>query len=276
MNLFIELFCAPDEATQNERTFISFLKAQLELSYSHHNFGVTELAQAMKISPVHLHRKVVSLIGYTPGKLILTYRLQMAARLLKNGGEPVKNIAWLTGFDSHANFCRCFSKAAQVNPSAYRDMYGCLHNNPSPKWKIPMSRNGALTLLQHITQYPWLRQLFIITISDHTAAIRPVKELAAQINTTASTLGRKLKSIYGVSPHRFMRDLKLQYAAELLQNPSYNIAEVALTASFFDHPHFCRSFKKAFGDFPSSYKKGTDIEKPVFWLMNELMIEIVK
>ncbi len=70
---------------------------------------------------------------------------------------------------------------------------------------------------------------------------------------------RKLfKSETGVTPHRFLSDIRLQAAAERLgfsESEDVSIAEVGRLCGFHDPLYFSRAFRKKFGLSPSQYQK---------------------
>ncbi|MBS7564771.1 AraC family transcriptional regulator [Mucilaginibacter sp. Bleaf8] len=257
-----------------ENAFVTLLKVNIESNYRDANFGVVELAGLMQMSTSSLARKVSEITGCAPAKLILEHRLQMACYLLSKSDEPVKNIAWLTGFHAHASFSRCFTKAYNMSPSEYREAQD-INKHWAVYWRVPISMPEAIVLLNHARQYSWLHKLLIFALSEKHNHTESIPQLCKLLNTTPSTLNRKLKGLYPITSAKLIRDLRLQYASELLCS-SATITEAAVTAGFFDHSHFCHSFKNAFGTFPSLYKLKDKGEMPVSWLKNNLLEEMVK
>ena len=67
---------------------------------------------------------------------------------------------------------------------------------------------------------------------------------------------RKLfKQVYGISPLKYIKNLKLERAKELILTGDYTINEVATLSGFFDDSYFGREFKKEFGQSPSKFIK---------------------
>lgn len=70
---------------------------------------------------------------------------------------------------------------------------------------------------------------------------------------------RKLfKNETGVTPHRFLSDIRLQAAAERLgfsESDGVSIAEVGRLCGFHDPLYFSRAFRKKYGLSPSQYQK---------------------
>ncbi len=65
---------------------------------------------------------------------------------------------------------------------------------------------------------------------------------------------RKFKRFSGLTPHRFVLQSRVRKAQQLIEN-GMPLADVALTAGFFDQSHFTKCFKKAVGLTPLEYKQ---------------------
>ena len=65
----------------------------------------------------------------------------------------------------------------------------------------------------------------------------------------------KVKGLTGENPSVFFKRYKLNRAAQLLKERSYNISEIADMTGFSTLSHFSTSFKKQFGVSPSEYMK---------------------
>lgn len=77
-----------------------------------------------------------------------------------------------------------------------------------------------------------------------------VSEFATQLNTSRSSLQRKIKAELNVSPTEFIRDIRLKRAIELMKSGTYNIDEIGLLAGFNSTSYFIRIFKKKYGKTP--------------------------
>ncbi len=65
---------------------------------------------------------------------------------------------------------------------------------------------------------------------------------------------------FGVTPHQYLNNKRLQIAAETLVNCSDTVADIAVMCGFRDPLYFSRMFKKKYGISPSHYvrmKQGT-------------------
>lgn len=73
------------------------------------------------------------------------------------------------------------------------------------------------------------------------------------MNMTQSTLYRKLKSLTGMSPNEFIRDVRIKKACMLLQRSDLQVSDVAYMVGFTDPKYFSLIFKKEKGMSPTKY-----------------------
>ncbi|MFV0471338.1 MAG: two-component regulator propeller domain-containing protein [Paludibacteraceae bacterium] len=79
-------------------------------------------------------------------------------------------------------------------------------------------------------------------------------EFATDMASAKSTLHRKLKSLTGLSPGEFIRNIRLKHAARMLENNTGTISEIAFAVGFNDPKYFSRCFKNEFGMTPKEYQ----------------------
>jgi YesN/AraC family two-component response regulator len=80
-----------------------------------------------------------------------------------------------------------------------------------------------------------------------------VEMLAADVGLSRSQLHRRMKELTGISVGEYIRNLRLQQAAKLLQTGDVNISQVAYVVGFSTPAHFTVAFKKYYGVTPSEY-----------------------
>jgi AraC-like DNA-binding protein len=73
-------------------------------------------------SKFHFIRLFKSIYGKTPHQYLTTVRIEKAQQLLRNG-QSVKEVCFLTGFDSATTFSGLFTKLAGKTPSQYSSYY---------------------------------------------------------------------------------------------------------------------------------------------------------
>ena len=80
-----------------------------------------------------------------------------------------------------------------------------------------------------------------------------VERLTEEVCISRAQLHRKMKEIAGVSTGEFIRNLRLQQAARLIEEGKVNITQVAYAVGFNNQTHFSTVFKKHFGMTPTEY-----------------------
>ena len=81
------------------------------------------------------------------------------------------------------------------------------------------------------------------------------KRLAKKVNVTESRLRQLFITETGMSPTEYLRDLRLERAAELLANSLMSIKEIGEQVGIRDKSHFTKYFKEKFGITPSDYRR---------------------
>ncbi len=82
-----------------------------------------------------------------------------------------------------------------------------------------------------------------------------VEDFAGSLNMSSSQLNRKLNALVDQPAGNFIRSVRLQRSAELLNQTDKPIAEICYDVGFNDQAYFSRVFKKQFGKSPSAFRK---------------------
>lgn len=82
-----------------------------------------------------------------------------------------------------------------------------------------------------------------------------IDRFALDMAYSKSTLYRKLKSITGLTPSSFIRNVRLEHASSLLLIDMATISEIAFLVGFNDPKYFSKCFKDKYGMIPSEFKK---------------------
>jgi AraC-like DNA-binding protein len=82
-----------------------------------------------------------------------------------------------------------------------------------------------------------------------------LEELASAVGTGPFALLRAFRAAYGMPPHAYLTNLRVQRAREML-DAGLRPAEVAIRAGFTDQPHLTRHFKRIVGVPPGAYVLG--------------------
>ncbi|RXK86081.1 hybrid sensor histidine kinase/response regulator transcription factor [Filimonas effusa] len=82
-----------------------------------------------------------------------------------------------------------------------------------------------------------------------------IDDLARKANLSRRLFFSKVKSLSGLAPVEFVREVRLNYAAELIRTQQYRIKEVVYMVGFSDVRYFAQCFKKTFGMTPMQYRE---------------------
>lgn len=112
------------EMPVREVAFLERIKQVVQERLASPEFGVDSLAEACDMSRSQLERKLVALVGETPGSLIRRIRLERAAQLLSTSGSQVKQVAASVGYRSVNHFSEAFRGMFGHLPSEHGDRAG--------------------------------------------------------------------------------------------------------------------------------------------------------
>lgn len=81
-----------------------------------------------------------------------------------------------------------------------------------------------------------------------------IDDFANKLLLSRTVFYRKLKSIVGLTPVDFIRDIRIKRAVQLIDSGRFNISQVAYMTGFNDPKYFSKCFKKQMGATPTEYK----------------------
>lgn len=99
--------------------------------------------------------------------------------------------------------------------------------------------------LQHVLDYVDARLEGEIALS----------ELATVAGSSMHHFARLFKQSTGSAPHQYVLQQRLERAASLLRSTRLTIAEIAHRCGFSDQSHLANSFKRRFGQSPSTFRR---------------------
>jgi AraC-like DNA-binding protein len=82
-----------------------------------------------------------------------------------------------------------------------------------------------------------------------------IQDLARAVNLSSGRLAHLFKSEIGVSPQRYLNNVRLKKAKELLESGMLSVKEIAAEIGFPNVSSFCRSFRACYGTTPREYRK---------------------
>ena len=85
--------------------------------------------------------------------------------------------------------------------------------------------------------------------------------LSAMVFLSPGYLSAVFKEETGVTLNRFIREVRMKKAKELLETTNMKISGIAKEVGFSNNSYFCRSFREFFGDTPEACRKGTEADE---------------
>jgi len=85
--------------------------------------------------------------------------------------------------------------------------------------------------------------------------------LAALCGKSTVYFRKTFTAVFGISPMKYLGDLRIRKAKQLLTSDYSSIGQIAQSVGFGSIYHFSKTFKNSVGVAPSEYKKGTDRRK---------------
>lgn len=93
----------------------------------------------------------------------------------------------------------------------------------------------------------------------------PGPQIAARLGQSQRQLERDFRAVYGLSPGRFYRHLRLNRAHRLLQQTTMSVTEVAVASGFASAEHFSRAYRAQFG-LPPTQDRQLTTSAPASWV----------
>ena len=111
--------CRPDQARWPAEELVHQTQTYMK---DHRSEPLTlgRIAEALHISPYHLHRVFKRVTGLTPMAYLVKHRLTVAQQLLTDTELTMTDVGATVGFTSSAHFSTVFRKEFGQSPTAYR------------------------------------------------------------------------------------------------------------------------------------------------------------
>jgi AraC family transcriptional regulator len=84
-----------------------------------------------------------------------------------------------------------------------------------------------------------------------------VADLAKEAGMSRFHFSRRFREVTGRSPYRYLCDVRLERAAEMLRRGRHGVTEVALSVGLADPGRFARMFRERFGKSPSQWARAS-------------------
>ncbi len=92
-------------------------------------------------------------------------------------------------------------------------------------------------------------------LHEHFAETLNFADVAHQMGMSQRTLNRRFKMATGMSPGRYLQQLRLEQARELLRDSNLPIAEIAIAVGYQDIGYFSTLFREHMAQSPTAYRQ---------------------
>lgn len=82
-----------------------------------------------------------------------------------------------------------------------------------------------------------------------------VDQLVSYFSLSRTNFFHKLKSLTGMAPIMYIKEMRMRKAAELIKENQYTMSEIAYMVGFSDPHYFSKSFKSYWGMTSTEYAK---------------------
>jgi len=94
-------------------------------------------------------------------------------------------------------------------------------------------------------------------ILDNVDSQITTEDISKEVNYSEAYIMRVFKKKFGLSPHAFLVNQKINRAKnKLLNSKNQDISQLAVEVGFYDQSHFTNTFKRYFSLTPKQYQKG--------------------
>ena len=119
---------------------------------------------------------------------------------------------------------------------------------PLPTGLAPNEQSGRQTYDRRLL-------LVLMLVEDNMRRQLIIRDLATAVNLSSGRLAHLFKSEVGVSPQRYLNNIRMEKAKELLEDGVLSGKEIAAEVGIPNPSRFRRSFKSRYGTTPKEYRK---------------------
>jgi AraC family transcriptional regulator len=102
----------------------------------------------------------------------------------------------------------------------------------------------------------WQQRVVTTFIEEHLAEQIPLATLASLIRLSTYYFCRAFKQSFGVPPHRYHTERRMEQAKLMLAGRRQSVTEIGMTLGFSETSSFTAAFRKVTGQPPTGYQRG--------------------
>jgi AraC family transcriptional regulator len=99
----------------------------------------------------------------------------------------------------------------------------------------------------------WHQRIAASYVEEHLAETIPLAALARLVHLSPYHFCRAFKQSFGVPPHRYQRNLRVERAKAMLTNPARSVTGIGLALGFSETSSFSTAFRHVTGIAPTEY-----------------------
>ncbi len=147
-----------------------------------------------------------------------------------------------------------------LKPFNARELEVRIHNLSEQRKRLRQRFSSATIIRPNEVSAESMDQVFLKNVLENieshlTDEQFSVEVLAEKVGMSVNHLNRKLGALIDQTAGKLIRSMRLQRAADLIQQQAGSISEIAYDTGFSSPAHFARSFKQQFGLSPTEYQK---------------------
>lgn len=109
------------DVTSVDEKFMQNLYATLQQNIANSELNLDAFCKELGLSKSNLYRKIKQITGYSPNEFIRNFRLETAAKMLKETDMSITEVYCAVGYNSLAYFSNCFKALYGVSPSEFKN-----------------------------------------------------------------------------------------------------------------------------------------------------------
>jgi signal transduction histidine kinase/DNA-binding response OmpR family regulator/ligand-binding sensor domain-containing protein len=200
-----------------------------------------ELARRIKLDETTSHIPVVVLTAKTD--------LDTQLEALKTGADD-----YITKPFSSSYLKARIDNILNQRRKLHATFLSALSSNLSNQTKKVFSADPSLPVVESFDEKLLIKVMEIMEKNMDNSELT-VDELVSKIGIGRSVFFKKLKSLTGIAPIEFIREVRIKRAAQLIETGEFTISQVTFMVGNNDPRYFSRCFKQKFGMTPSEYKE---------------------
>jgi len=207
-------------------------------------------------------RKLLSLFHWATGRAVQAYWQEWLKEELRSFPESswvVKSRIWgvITSLLSHL---RIFQASSKINLLELSQLYGSMLMKCDTKEMMEETLGWIINDLLAIREEITYRDSIVertkrYILQNYAKEKLGLKEVARAMRLSPYYLARLFKRVEGMSVGRYIREVRIARAKELLESTDLPVIDVALEVGYSDPAQFSKLFKKKTGFSPSQYRK---------------------